>query len=333
MSGQQQVLSSMSGFRDKKILVIGDLMLDEYVHGRVERISPEAPVPVLNVNKSQFCLGGAANVAHNALSLGASVCLMGLIGNDYSGELLKTQIEKSGIPLDYVYTSTYRETTHKTRYMAGHQQILRVDQESIIQANETEMNFMQSSLQRIFREHSLDGVILEDYDKGCLNPFMIRYLLDECQKRSIFVSVDPKKDHFFDYSGVSLFKPNLKELQQALSASISSAELKTEDILLKLNQNGLHVDHLLLTLSKDGVWYQNNQEKGDIPAFVRSIADVSGAGDTVITVATLCMISGMNLGQAAYVSNIAGGMVCEKPGVEVLSFEELYQEVKSKLNA
>jgi rfaE bifunctional protein kinase chain/domain len=321
------IQDTLSKFSTKNILVIGDLMLDEYVYGQVDRISPEAPVPVLNISNKKYCLGGAANVALNIHALQAKVFLFGMVGSDDAGKEILQLAQKSSLNIQGVYTSTYRRTTVKTRFISNNQQLLRADTEDLTDLNETELNFFQLALKNIFEKERIDGVIIEDYDKGCLTPFFIRYIIDLCHTKNVFIAVDPKRNHFFDYAGVSLFKPNLKELCEGLHHSFSSNTVDLINASLLLNEK-MPVEHILITLSKHGVFYTDHATSDIIPAFVRSISDVSGAGDTVISIATLAMISGLSINEASWLANLAGGMVCEKPGVDVISLDELISEVK-----
>lgn len=323
----KHIIQVLPTFSKKKILVLGDIMLDEYIYGKVDRISPEAPVPVLNATHKTYCLGGAANVAFNVNALGAKVFLVGIIGTDSSGKKCLDLLKKKSLNTHGIYISKYRRTTLKTRVLSNQHQMLRVDEEDVFDTNETELNQLQSTLKRIIEKEKIDAVIIEDYDKGCLSPFLIDYVTNLCKKRGVLISVDPKRKHFFDYKNVSLFKPNLKETRDALGINIESDLNGLKKAYTELYKR-LKSDRMLITLSKSGVFYAQGKNSAIIPAFVRSISDVSGAGDTVISVATLAMLAGLSMAEVAWISNLAGGLVCEKPGVDVISLQELKHEIQ-----
>lgn len=315
---------SLPGLR---VLVIGDLMLDRYHFGRVTRISPEAPVPVVDVERTENRPGGAANVALNIRSLGAAVTLCGVIGNDDHGDLLRKSLEGKHLDASLVIAATDRPTTTKTRIIGNNQQILRVDHESrenVGEAIEDQLLLALSS-----RIPEFDAIVLEDYDKGLLSPRLIASVVALAQQANVPVAVDPKYRNFLAYAGVTLFKPNLKELNEALNHRISKADLpRIQAAVMELRERMPH-RQTLVTLSENGVLAIDDQGVAThLPAHLRKIADVSGAGDTVIAVMALAMGAGLPLGTAAAIANLAGGLVCEEVGVVPIDRETLLREMR-----
>ena len=318
-------------FKGKRILVVGDVMLDAYILGKVTRISPEAPVPVVSLDKKENRIGGAGNVALNLKNLGASPIIASVIGTDSEGEILEELFQKRGISSAGLVRSKFRKTTVKTRVISSKQQLLRIDSEDThALSSEHKQLLFEKIIQLI--GIGLDAIILEDYDKGVLNENNIQRIITEANKKNIPVTADPKKENFHHYYGLRLFKPNLKELKEGLNIDFSFEN--DRDAFEKAVQNlRKSVPHevSLITLSEHGVYICDNSKKTYIEAHKREITDVSGAGDTVIAVATLCLLSEAPLEAIAKISNIAGGMVCEKPGVVSISFEELKKEVRELL--
>jgi D-glycero-beta-D-manno-heptose-7-phosphate kinase len=315
-----------------QILVIGDVMLDAYIMGKVNRISPEAPVPIVSLENEDARIGGAGNVALNLLALGAKPIICGVIGEDSSGDKLLNLFEKNGISTDGLVKSMARKTTVKTRVISNKQQLLRIDSESTFPLLESEEIKLNDTIQNIINQ-GIDGIIFEDYNKGVLTDSVIQNAIKIAKEKDIPTAVDPKKENFLSYRGVSLFKPNLKELKEGLNLNFdfnSNKELfeKGIEVLEEKLQNEIS----FVTLSENGVFIKNQTEKYYVPAHVRSISDVSGAGDTVIAVATLCLISGASTKQIAEISNLAGGLVCEKSGVVSISKNELLKEVSELLS-
>ena len=321
----------LKGFNGKRILVIGDVMLDAYILGKVTRVSPEAPVPVVALDKKENRIGGAGNVALNLKNLGACPIIASVIGTDSEGEILEGLFQKRGISPDGLIRSKFRKTTVKTRVISSKQQLLRIDSEDThALSSEHEQLLFKKIIQLI--GIGLDAIILEDYDKGVLNENNIQRIITEANKKNIPVTADPKKENFHHYFGLSLFKPNLKELKEGLNLDFSFENERNafETAVQKLRTAVPH-EVSLITLSEHGVYICDNSKKIHIEAHKREITDVSGAGDTVIAVATLCLLSEAPLEAIAQISNIAGGMVCEKPGVVSISFEELKKEVRELL--
>jgi len=319
-------------FNGLRILVIGDVMLDAYVMGKVNRISPEAPVPIVSLENEDARIGGAGNVALNLLALGAKPIICGVIGEDSSGDKLLNLFEKNGISTDGLVKSIARKTTVKTRVISNKQQLLRIDSESTFPLLESEEIKLNNTIQNIINQ-GVDGIIFEDYNKGVLTDSVIQNTIKIAKEKDIPTAVDPKKENFLSYKGVSLFKPNLKELKEGLNLNFdfnSNKELfeKGIEVLEEKLQNEIS----FITLSEYGVFIKNQTEKYYVPAHMRSISDVSGAGDTVIAVATLCLISGASTKQIAEISNLAGGLVCEKSGVVSISKNDLLKEVSELLS-
>ena len=319
-------------FNGLRILVIGDVMLDAYVMGKVNRISPEAPVPIVSLENEDARIGGAGNVALNLLALGAKPIICGVIGEDSSGDKLLNLFEKNGISTDGLVKSIARKTTVKTRVISNKQQLLRIDSESTFPLLESEEIKLNDTIQNIINQ-GVDGIIFEDYNKGVLTDSVIQNTIKIAKEKDIPTAVDPKKENFLSYKGVSLFKPNLKELKEGLNLNFdfnSNKDLfeKGIEVLEEKLQNEIS----FVTLSENGVFIKNQTEKYYVPAHMRSISDVSGAGDTVIAVATLCLISGASTKQIAEISNLAGGLVCEKSGVVSISKNDLLKEVSELLS-
>ena len=321
----------LKGFKGKRILVIGDVMLDAYILGKVTRVSPEAPVPVVALDKKENRIGGAGNVALNLKNLGASPIIASVIGTDSEGEILEGLFQKRGISPDGLIRSKFRKTTVKTRVISSKQQLLRIDSEHTHTLSSEHEQLLLKKIIKLIRI-GLDAIILEDYDKGVLNEKNIQRIINEANKKNIPVTADPKKENFHHYYGLSLFKPNLKELKEGLNLDFNFENERNafETAVQKLRTAVPH-EVSLITLSEHGVYICDNSKKVHIEAHKREITDVSGAGDTVIAVATLCLLSEAPLEAIAQISNIAGGMVCEKPGVVSISFEELKKEVRELL--
>lgn len=301
-------------------------MLDAYVIGTAYRISPEAPVPVVNVQKKENRPGGAANVAVNLKSLGAQVSMCAVLGNDEEGNLLLSALEKAGIYTDGIIKDETRNTTTKTRVVAGNHQMIRIDSENCEPVNQNILNRLVKYVQSKIEKKQCDVIIFEDYDKGLLNESFIQKVLEIANYHKIPVVVDPKKNNFFSYKKVTLFKPNLKELNEGLNVSIPKNNISAiRHAVKKLNQT-LRAETIMLTLSENGVLLYTSNTFKHIKAHSRQIADVSGAGDTVISVAALCVATKVKTDFMAELSNIAGGLVCEKAGVVPVNKDELFKE-------
>lgn len=310
-----QLKEAFNSFTGKNILVIGDVMVDAYLWGKVERISPEAPVPILNCQKRENRLGGAANVALNVQALGANPILCAAIGNDDKGAILMHLLEKKKMETGGMLKSEKRKTTAKTRLISQTYHLLRVDDEiTTALDNETEQLFIEHVL-TILSERIIDAIIFEDYDKGVITPLVIEKIVEHANQKNIPTLVDPKKRNFLHYNHVTLFKPNFKELVEGLKIDIDKGNFEKINKAAGQLQSLMNVKYILTTLSELGVFVKNETTFRTIPAVVRDIADVSGAGDTVISVASLCLSCRISIFDIAAIANLAGGLVCEKVGV------------------
>lgn len=325
---KQNITDIIKGFGKKNILVIGDVMVDSYMWGRVDRISPEAPVPVIAVTGKEMRLGGAANVARNIVSLGAACSVIGVTGNDDMGKWFAKRCNFRIIDGCGLVTDSSRPTTVKTRVIAGSQHIVRVDEENDKPVNTQVTKKLIASVKNALKK-KVDAIIFEDYDKGAITPELIHEVVDLANKKGIPVTVDPKKRNFGEYKNVTLFKPNFRELTAGLNISVKKGDPKAIYEATRSFCKEQKIEKLMVTLSEHGIWISNNKQYFALPSRVRDVADVSGAGDTVISVATLCLASGMDDKKVAEISNIAAGLVCEKVGVVPVEKDELIRECKA----
>jgi D-glycero-beta-D-manno-heptose-7-phosphate kinase len=313
-----------AAFENLKVLVIGDVMIDSYIYGNAGRISPEAPVPVVNVNKRENRLGGAANVALNIQSLGATPILCSIVGEELDGQIFLDLLEKRNITSKGIVRSKERITTVKTRVLAGFQHMLRVDSETDKSLSPLEQHALMDRIRDL--ASGCDVIIFEDYDKGVLNPSVISQTITMANEMGIPTVVDPKKRNFMSYSGASLFKPNLRELKEGLKLEFDHNDL--DQLSSAVNQLNAHmpVEKALITLSDRGVYLTDHVQSIHYPAHIRQIADVSGAGDTVVSIAALCEALHLSLEVQAELSNLGGGLVCQHLGVMPIEKESLLQE-------
>jgi rfaE bifunctional protein kinase chain/domain len=327
MMNKAEITRLIAGFKNLSVLIIGDVMVDRYIHGKVDRISPEAPVPVISVEGYENRLGGAANVARNISALGAKATLAGTIGNDANGDLFLSLLEKESLSGDGIIR-TQRRTTVKTRVIGNHYQLLRIDEEDNEDLSGFEEKTLTEHLLNVLNTGSFDVVIFEDYDKGLLNSSLIERVISTCNQRGIPVAVDPKKRNFTAYRNADLFKPNLKEMREGLKIDVTTTKQSMREADKHLRA-ALHHKISLITLSEAGIFVSDQSQEFMLPAHVRNIADVSGAGDTVISVAALCLASGASLETLAALSNLAGGIVCEQPGVVPIDADRLFHEAQN----
>jgi D-glycero-beta-D-manno-heptose-7-phosphate kinase len=313
-----------TAFENLKVLVIGDVMIDSYIYGNAGRISPEAPVPVVNVSKRENRLGGAANVALNIQSLGATPILCSIVGEELDGQIFLDLLEKRNITSKGIVRSKERITTVKTRVLAGFQHMLRVDSETDKSLSPLEQHALMDRIRDL--ASGCDVIIFEDYDKGVLNPSVISQTITMANEMGIPTVVDPKKRNFMSYSGASLFKPNLRELKEGLKLEFDHNDL--DQLSSAVNQLNAHmpVEKALITLSDRGVYLTDHVQSIHYPAHIRQIADVSGAGDTVVSIAALCEALHLSLEVQAELSNLGGGLVCQHLGVMPIEKESLLQE-------
>lgn len=311
-------------FDSLRVLIIGDVMLDSYVWGRVERISPEAPVPVVNVDRRELRLGGAGNVLLNVQALGAEAIICSVIGTDAPGDQLEHELCNRGLNCDGLIRSNDRITTIKERIIAGSQQVVRVDTETDRYITNEERTQLVAKAKELIP--TCHVVIFEDYDKGVLSKEAIAEITDFANEQRIPTVVDPKKRNFLSYQNTTLFKPNLKELREGLKLDFDVDNADEFQSAVDQLKQQLNVSGALITLSERGVFIDFNDEQLKLPAHVRKIADVSGAGDTVISIAACCVALRQSPAVIAGLSNLGGGLVCESVGVVPIDKTQLKQE-------
>ncbi len=326
-----ELASIFDSFNKLSVLVIGDVMIDSYIYGTVSRISPEAPVPVLEVTRKEDRPGGAANVAQNLHALGAKAILCSVIGKDAPGDALLSLLKKEKLSTEGILQSKKRISTVKTRVIGNKHQMLRVDNEITTSITKEEEDKLFESIKKIIKTGKIQAVIFEDYDKGVITETLINRVTQEAHKHTIPIAVDPKKRNFLAYKHADLFKPNLRELKDGLKVEFNHQKQDEMDKHVKKLSGILKQKYTLVTLSELGVYVSDNKKSKIIPAHVRNIADVSGAGDTVISVATLCLALKKDMEFIAALSNLAGGLVCEKVGVVSIDKKLLYEESLSLL--
>ena len=317
-------------FNGKKIMIVGDMMLDIYMKGKVERISPEAPVPIVAVTETFSRLGGAANVAQNLKTLGAEPILCSIVGNDEKANELLNAMTEQNMMVDGIIKSDDRITTRKVRIISNNAQMLRVDTEDTFDLTDKEYELLMNKINEIIDKGNIDGIILQDYNKGVLTEKIIRDVIALANEKNIPVGVDPKKKNFLAYKNATFFKPNLKELREGIGMSVKDDSI--EEIIRAVDtlQSELGCRFIMTTLSERGVLikdYETNTYH-HIPAHIRKISDVSGAGDTVLSVAILCLVCQQNAYNIAALSNLAGGLVCEELGAVPINKERLLEESK-----
>ena len=313
-------------FNNFNILIIGDVMIDSYMWGKVNRISPEAPVPIIMSTHQENRLGGAANVALNIQSLGAKPILCSVVGKDSKAKIFYSLLKKQELTSEGIMEDEDRKTTVKTRIISNNQHLLRVDEEVDYELNkEIEKKFIVHIIQ-ILSTKKVNAIIFEDYDKGCITPTVIRKIVDFANKNNIPTLVDPKRRNFLEYKNVTLFKPNFKELVEGSKTDIKKGDFEGIFKASKKLHKELSIKYMLVTLSELGVFISYNNLFKTIQAEVRDIADVSGAGDTIISIASLCLAADLNPELIAGISNLAGGLVCEKIGVVPIDKNQLLNE-------
>ena len=317
-------------FNTINALIIGDVMIDAYIWGKVERISPEAPVPVVRVTKRDYRLGGAANVALNVQALGANPIICSIIGNDEEASRLEKQLHTVGISAEGLIRSDERPTTVKTRVISANHHIVRIDEESTSDITVKEKAFLLKKIELLLPK--CDVVIFEDYDKGCIDAEVIQKTVALAKTHNIPTVVDPKKRNFLDYKNTTLFKPNLKELKEGLKLEFDATNSKELIAAVQQLKQTISCDVALITLSEHGVMISDNHSNHHIPAHVREIADVSGAGDTVISIAALAMALQLPSKLVAELSNLGGGLVCEHVGVVTINKQQLLKEAEKGIS-
>jgi len=324
---RKRLIKLFDDFSKKKLAVIGDFMLDRYISGKVSRISPEAPVPVVEVESEFTRFGGAANVVMNVASLGASVFPIGIVGSDASSEELKKLLRQNRFSLEGIIVDSSRPTTVKTRVIADCQHVVRADFEKTHPITNELQTTVMSLLQKV--RNDIDGIILEDYNKGLFTPLLIKKIISFANQHDIMTFVDPKYDHFFDFKDATLFKPNRNEVASQLHMPI-----RTKDDFINASEqlfSRLHCKALLITLGEDGMMlFENSRQSRQVHTKAVKVHDVSGAGDTVIATMAVAMAAGSSFPEAATLANHAAGIVCGEVGVVPIQHHQLYQAMLSE---
>jgi len=324
-----EVKEILGKFNRKRILVIGDLMLDHYIWGKVDRISAEAPVPVVAVTGEEYRLGGAANVVNNLASLGAVPVVLGVCGDDYFAGELKKLFSEINLSTDHLLTDKSRPTILKSRVISQHQQMIRIDHEKTAEISAQIEDLIIRKITGIITD--VDAVILEDYNKGLLTENVIKTAIKLAKERKIPITVDPKFRHFFSYNDCTVFKPNLSELQKNLGVLIETEEefvAAARELQKKIN-----ADYIIITRGEKGLTiFESGKKEVNIPTFAREVFDVSGAGDTVISTLTLCLVSACDIVTAATIANHAAGKVCGKLGIHAVTQQEILDSFEYHAN-
>ena len=323
---KEQVREIFKAFNNLNVLIIGDVMIDSYLWGKVHRISPEAPVPIVAVQKKEKRLGGAANVALNIQALGGNPILCSVIGIDHEGQLFLDLLKAQKLSQKGILKSRTRITTEKTRVIGNNHQLLRIDEEVEEDITTAETQQLITLISYLIQHEKIDAIVFEDYNKGLITPKLISKVVEVAKSKGIPTCVDPKKKNFTAYKGVSLFKPNLKELREGLKLDISSDNINELQRAISSFRVKQKFDTALVTLAEKGVVINSRKIKEHTPAHIRSIADVSGAGDTVISVASMLLGLKVNPIMLAAVANLSGGLVCEQIGVVPINKEQLLEE-------
>jgi len=315
----------LNQFETKRVLIIGDAMIDAYMWGAINRMSPEAPVPIVEIEKRESRLGGAANVAINIQSLGATPILFAAIGKDYQGDLFLNLMKEQNLSCEGIQKINNRATTVKTRIISDNKHVLRFDEERTDLIDDEKLS---NQLEEMILVNDFDVIIFEDYNKGLLSEKLIQKAIKAAQQKGTPTIVDPKKENFLAYTGVDIFKPNLKEIKEGLKVEfdvLSESELSqnVEILRTKLGAKGI-----LLTLSEHGIYFQNSSNTYREQAHKRNITDVSGAGDTVVSVAALALACDLENEYMMRIANLAGGLVCEKVGVVPIKKQDLLEASK-----
>jgi rfaE bifunctional protein kinase chain/domain len=315
-------------FSKLNCLIIGDVMVDAYLWGNVNRISPEAPVPVFEVKKRENRLGGAANVALNIKALGANPILCGVVGKDIKGDTFCSLMKDENLTIEGLLVDENRPTTSKTRIISGSHHMLRVDEEDCAEVSANIGTLLVKKVNELIDTQKIDVIIFEDYDKGLLSEQSIQGIIDKSKTQNIPVCVDPKKNNFNAYQGATLFKPNFKEFITGLNIEVEKSNFDQIHSLAKSYGKDHNIEHLMITLSELGVLWSNQEHKYHVPAQIRNISDVSGAGDTVISIASLSLAKGLSPDKIIKLANLGGGLVCEEVGVVPIDKSKLIAESK-----
>jgi rfaE bifunctional protein kinase chain/domain len=323
---KEHIRELFKSFANLNVLIIGDVMIDNYIWGKVNRLSPEAPVPIVSVQQKEMRLGGAANVALNIQALGANPILCSVIGADLEGNAFLDLLKKQKLSPKGILKSRQRPTTIKTRIIGNNHQLVRVDEESEEDITPNETQNLLTLINYIIHHDKIDVIIFEDYNKGLITPKLIQKVVELAKQKSIPVCVDPKKKNFNAYKMVTLFKPNLKELKEGLKLDADDMSISELQKIVSSYRVKQKINSILVTLAEKGVIINTRTTKAHIPAHIRKIADVSGAGDTVISVAALCEAMQCDPILTAALANLAGGLVCEEVGVVPINKSRFLEE-------
>lgn len=326
---EKRIDEIFAGFKNKRIAVVGDLMIDRYFWGTVTRISPEAPVPVVEVTEEANRLGGAANVANNIASLGGVPIMVGVVGDDEGAKILRRLVEEAGFPTLGIVVDESRPTTIKSRVIAHDHHVVRIDYERKEDVSADVQEKILQTLKRMLP--NVDGIILEDYNKGVLTKDLVHAIIDDAQAANKIVTVDPKFNNFFEYKHVTVFKPNKKETEEALGIRLKTLD-DVRNAAAELQQR-LEAENVLITLGEKGMLlYEENGSYAHVETTARKVADVSGAGDTVISTLTMALVAGATIREAATLANIAGGIVCGEVGIVPIDPVVFYQNALQYFN-
>ncbi|MBL7910726.1 MAG: D-glycero-beta-D-manno-heptose-7-phosphate kinase [Bacteroidia bacterium] len=323
---KEHVREIFKSFNNLNVLIIGDVMIDSYLWGKVNRISPEAPVPIVAVSKKERRLGGAANVALNIQALGANPILCSVVGVDYEGLAFLDLLRAQKLSQKGILKLRDRITTVKTRVIGNNAQLLRVDEEVEEDIDPSDVQQLLTLISYIINHDKIDVIIFEDYNKGLITSKLVSKVVELAKSKNIPTCVDPKKKNFNTYKGVSLFKPNLKELREGIKMDVSGDNINELQRAVSSFRVKQKMETILVTLADKGIITNSRKVKEHLPAHVRSIADVSGAGDTVISVASLCRALECHDLVTAALANLSGGLVCEQVGVVPIDKEQLLEE-------
>ena len=335
----KNIIDLFNKFKNNNILIVGDVMVDTYLIGDVERISPEAPVPIVDVYEKIDKLGGAANVALNIKELGANPIICSVIGKDEIGNKILELMKDQNISIKYLHESDKRKTTNKTRVVGNNAQMLRIDNESKEDLDVHSYNSLTNKITLAIYENNIDAILIQDYNKGVINAELF-YFIDKLNStRKIPVFVDPKIKNFEYYKNIKIFKPNFNELKRGLKLEYLDIN-KFEEIRKPIERfiSEQNIDIFYTTLGENGIYvsYMDKNENFIIHKHIhsekRNVSDVSGAGDTVMSVATLLTVNGLDEIKTATISNIAGGLVCEEVGVVPINKEKLINEINDKIS-
>jgi rfaE bifunctional protein kinase chain/domain len=325
----QRIRKIFDSFHKLKVLIIGDVMIDAYIWGEVERISPEAPVPVLSAVTKENRLGGAANVGINIQALDAEPIICSVIGDTNYKGVFETLLKRKRMSDEGIIKDTNRPTTVKTRIISNNQQLIRIDEEDSKPISQEIESQMIEKIRYLMEHKEINAVIFEDYDKGVITPGIIKTCVEEANKSDIPVLVDPKERNFFNYQNVTLFKPNYKEFIKGNNRRVPKNDFDQLYELAKEFKQKLNIKYILVTLAELGLIFCDNKQYKHIPALEQlDVADVSGAGDTVIATLATCIAAGIDIEDASVIANVAGGLVCEKAGVVSVDKKQLLNEMR-----